>query len=693
MNEVRLNRLFLLLAFCVILISNVDAKLTLSDDLFSYYNLGDNIKGSVKIENIVDGYYILGASLSCGSFKIDFLRSARDLESGKPVDVVFPDIPINKKMIGACSIKFSIEDFEGKVIESLESKPFIVSDRIDLNFSTDKTSYLPGEVIVVSGNINKTGEYNLSLFLDGEKIVDKSLLVKNFLEKITIDSDFKGEMSVRVYLIDNYLNFADEQVEISVVSVPKKLEILVFNSSILPGETISFKGIIYDQAGESLEGNIIGGVTGPDNSLLEEFNVTSGNSYSFLTKSISPPGKYTVEMKNKDLKSFVNFVVKEVREIEVSFEGNIISFKNIGNTVYNQRGLVDASVGDLVYKVPLTFDLEVGKSVEFDLSKELSQDSYNLSIIGNGKNYSFENKLIEDRREIGKKVSQSVSRILGNTIIDTTSQKNFIFVILLGVVFLASCVYFVNNKIKLKTIHNFEDKMVVKEKHIGELSKNLDVEKEKSAGLAKLFGQYVDTDVLEQQEKIRKIGTEKKEITVMFTDIRGFSAMFSRLDDVKITEFLNPYFKKSHEIINRSGGMVNKFIGDSVMALFNAIKPRQDHIICAVKSAIEIQREVQRFNSELRRNNLDSLKVGIGIDSGSAAVGNLGGEEKVEYTAIGVPVNIAARLQSIAQGGQILVKKDVYEKIKAKVEAEYIGKKQFKNISGEFDVYNIKSMK
>lgn len=679
--------------FFILFFSCVSAKITLSENIYNTYNLGESIVGSVKIENIAEGYYILGASLLCSNFKIDFLKSAKHLESGKSIEMVFPDIPVNKKMIGTCTVKFSIEDFEGKIIESLESRPFAVSDRVSLNFSTDKSSYLPGEVIAIYGDFNKTGDYNLSLFLDDKKIIDKRLIGKSFLEKVNINSDFKGEMKIRVYAIDNNLNFVDENYQISVISVPKKIELELLNNSIFPEGSVSVKGIIYDQAGESFEGNLFGSITGPDNSLLKEFNVTSGNYFIYTTDKYSVAGKYTVEMKSKDLKNFVNFIVKEVREVEVIVEGNVISFKNIGNVVYNQRGFVEASVGEIVYKVPLSFDLEVGKSAEFDLSNELSFNSYNLSVSGNGKNFSFENRLIEDKRDIGRKVSQSVSRILGNTIIDTTSQKNFVFMIFFIVVLLGSCIYYVNNKIKMKTIHGFEDKMVVKEKHIGELSKNLDVEKERSARLTKLFGQYVDTEVLEQQDKINDIGTEKKEITVMFTDIRGFSAMFSRLDDVKITGLLSPYFKKSHEIVNRYGGMVNKFMGDSVMALFNAIKPQQDHIMRAVRSALEIQREVQRFNIELKKQNIEPLRIGIGIDSGSAAVGNIGGEGRMEYTAIGVPVNLSARLQASAQGGQILIRKEVYQKIKDKVEVEYIGKKQFKNISGEFDIYNIKSLK
>lgn len=140
--------LFIFISF-ILLISLGSAKLTLLENIYNTYNLGESIVGSVKIENIAEGYYVLGASLSCSSFKIDFLKSAKDLESGKSLDVVFPDIPVNKKMTGACTIKFSIEDFEGKLIESVESRPFAVSDKIDLNFSVDKLSYLSGEIIGV----------------------------------------------------------------------------------------------------------------------------------------------------------------------------------------------------------------------------------------------------------------------------------------------------------------------------------------------------------------------------------------------------------------------------------------------------------------------------------------------------------------------------------------------------------------
>jgi len=677
----------------VILSSLVDARLEINSSFSDNYNLGESIKSSVKIDGASAGYFILGSSINCGDFKIGFFKSARDIEANKTSEIILPEIPVNKKMIGLCYLYFSIEDFEGKIVENISSQVFKISDKIYLNLSSDKIDYLPGEVILVSGGTKKFGNYNLTLLLNGEKIINKSIYGKEFLEKIVINESFKGNLNILAFLIDSYYNFAYEEINISVISIPKRLSLSIVNDTILPGESVFIKGVIFDQAEDFIKGDLSGVITGPNNIVLKEFNVTSGVFYNFSTGWFSPPGKYSIEMKSGKLKDFLNFIVQEVRKVEVNVSGNKILFKNMGNVPYIQRGSVDAIFGDIVYKIPLSFDLKVGESNFIDLSTELSRENYNLSISGNYENIYFENKLIEDNRDIGKKVSQRVSILTGNTVIDTTSKKNFVFVSFFGLLILSALVYFVNNKLKLRKIHSFEDKVVVQDRHIGTLNRTIDVEREKSERIKKLFGQYVDTDVLEQHEQTKKMGTEKREITVMFSDIRGFSAMFSRLDDVKITEFLNPYFKRSHEIVNRYGGMVNKFIGDSVMALFNAPRIQPDHLLRAIRTAIETQREVEKLNTEMKKKGLDALRVGIGIDSGSAAVGHLGGEGKIEYTAIGVPVNIAARLQAAAEGGQILVRKEVYEKVKDRVEAEYMGKKQFKNISGDFDVYNIKGMR
>ena len=200
-----------------------------------------------------------------------------------------------------------------------------------------------------------------------------------------------------------------------------------------------------------------------------------------------------------------------------------------------------------------------------------------------------------------------------------------------------------------------------------------------------MFGSYVDSNILKKDFKPE---IRNKEISVLFTDIRGFSKFFDTNDSNKIAEMLNMYFSKSSSIIKRNNGFVNKFIGDSVMALFNALTNDNNHLINSVKSAIEIKKEMRILNEKLKSISLEPIKVGIGIDSGVCSIGLIGSKEKQEFTAIGIPVNIAFRLQSISNG-EILITENVYTKLKDRIKANYFGEFEMKNIKEKIKVYRV----
>ena len=155
---------------------------------------------------------------------------------------------------------------------------------------------------------------------------------------------------------------------------------------------------------------------------------------------------------------------------------------------------------------------------------------------------------------------------------------------------------------------------------------------------------------------------------------------------------LNIYFSKSTEIIKMNKGFVNKFIGDAVMGLFNAVVDDEDHMMKAVKSALEIKKGIAIINEKLKAKGLEPIEVGIGIDSGICSVGNFGSREKIEFTAVGVPVNVAARLESISNG-EILITEKNYEKIKDKINVSFFGEFELKNIEGKVRVYNVLGFK
>jgi len=152
-----------------------------------------------------------------------------------------------------------------------------------------------------------------------------------------------------------------------------------------------------------------------------------------------------------------------------------------------------------------------------------------------------------------------------------------------------------------------------------------------------------------------KLGGEEKEVTILFCDIRRFTALAEQLPPAVVVRLLNDYFTRMIEVVVAHEGMVDKLMGDSIMALFGAPIALGDDPLRAVRCAIEMQRAVARFNREQEAEGLPCLEMGIGINTGPVVAGNIGSSMRMEYTVIGDSVNVAARLQGIAKTGEILI--------------------------------------
>jgi adenylate cyclase len=174
------------------------------------------------------------------------------------------------------------------------------------------------------------------------------------------------------------------------------------------------------------------------------------------------------------------------------------------------------------------------------------------------------------------------------------------------------------------------------------------------ANYGRFLPEYVVQQILEDPESF-KLGGVNQELTVLFADIRGFTSLAEIAPPEKVVQLLNRYFSAMSDIIFAHGGTLDKYIGDGLMALFGAPTVSPDDACNAVAAAVAMQRQVQSINDELRREGLDEIQVGIGLHTGEATVGYIGSERRSEYTAIGDTVNLAARLESNALPGQILM--------------------------------------
>ncbi len=174
------------------------------------------------------------------------------------------------------------------------------------------------------------------------------------------------------------------------------------------------------------------------------------------------------------------------------------------------------------------------------------------------------------------------------------------------------------------------------------------------ANYSRFMPEYVVKQLLEKPDSF-KLGGVNQTITVLFADIRGFTALSENENPEKVVGLLNRYFSAMTEIIFEHGGTLDKYLGDGLMALFGAPTASEKDADNAVKTAIAIQKRVQQLNSELRAEGFPEVSVGVGLHTGIATVGYIGSEQRSEYTAIGDTVNLASRLESNSEGGQILI--------------------------------------
>ncbi|WP_395717630.1 CHASE2 domain-containing protein [Prosthecobacter sp.] len=173
-----------------------------------------------------------------------------------------------------------------------------------------------------------------------------------------------------------------------------------------------------------------------------------------------------------------------------------------------------------------------------------------------------------------------------------------------------------------------------------------------------VLGRYIARPVLERlvnAEQGSSGATERRELTIFFSDIRGFTAWTERAEPDEVASRLNEYFAAMTPLIERHGGTLDKFIGDSVMVFFGAPSADDQHALHAVQMAMDMQHEMSRLNENWRKRGYDPLQIGIGIHTGYVNVGSFGSESFLDYTVIGRAVNLAARIESQAEGGRILV--------------------------------------
>lgn len=211
-----------------------------------------------------------------------------------------------------------------------------------------------------------------------------------------------------------------------------------------------------------------------------------------------------------------------------------------------------------------------------------------------------------------------------------------------------------------------------------------------------LFGQYVSpqvaTEILELADIGKlELGGEKRTVSVLFADIRGFTRMSEQMSPEDIVDMLNKYLSIIVERVLDNDGMVNKFAGDNVMAVWNAPQFQQEHARLAVKTAWEAQQAI--IERQRTDTSLPQVQFGIGINTGEAVAGNMGSSGRTEYTVIGDAVNVASRICGATTGGEVWIGPETYRQIMDYVEVEQLESQLFKGKAKPIVVYRVVSLR
>ncbi len=180
--------------------------------------------------------------------------------------------------------------------------------------------------------------------------------------------------------------------------------------------------------------------------------------------------------------------------------------------------------------------------------------------------------------------------------------------------------------------------------------------------LSRFFSKNITSEIL-KSKGILRLGGERKHATILFADLHGFTSISERLDEERVVEILNDFFMHITPVIFRNEGTLDKLLGDGIMAVFGAPISHAQDPVHAVKTAIEIIRELHLLNEVNLHKQWPELKIGIGINTGDVVAGYIGSEDHINYTVIGDAVNVAQRIESMAGNDEILVTQAVKDAI------------------------------
>ena len=220
------------------------------------------------------------------------------------------------------------------------------------------------------------------------------------------------------------------------------------------------------------------------------------------------------------------------------------------------------------------------------------------------------------------------------------------------------------------------------------------IEADTKEKVEKAMGKYMSEDVMKrviQNIDNLGLGGKRANVTVLFSDIRGFTSMSEKMSAQEVSQLLNEYFSEMEPIVTKYNGIINKFIGDAIMAVFGEPIQDENHPLNAVRCGFEMLQKVQELDKKWQEENKPTIQIGIGVNTGEVFVGNIGSEKRMEYTVIGDTVNLASRLEGYNKtyNTRFLISPSTYEASKNSIEVNKISDVEIRGKVDKIDVYEV----
>jgi len=226
--------------------------------------------------------------------------------------------------------------------------------------------------------------------------------------------------------------------------------------------------------------------------------------------------------------------------------------------------------------------------------------------------------------------------------------------------------------------------------YVGVVAKNFAKEQVEKRRLSRFFSPSVVKEIVRQKDDAG-LGAGRRRMTVLFSDIRGFTSMSEKMEPEEVVTFLREYLSEMTEAVFVHGGTVDKYIGDAIMALYNVPFEAPDHAAQAVRTALEFQRRLQPLAERFAAKHGGELRCGVGINTGDAVVGTIGSRQRLEYTAIGDTINLGSRLEGITKDFNVpvVISEATWLEVKELFDTRYLGEVTVKGKEIPVKIYTV----